>query len=144
MPTGRPVRILLVEDHPADVALARKAFAKLTTPVQLNVVLDGLEAMQFLRQVGRHSRAERPDIVFLDLNMPRMDGREVLREVDADPHLRPIPIIVLTTSSADADVNTAYSLCANSYLTKPVTFEEFLKLVQIIELYWLQTALIPR
>lgn len=144
MPTGRPVRILLVEDHPADVALARKAFARIATPVQLHVVLDGLEAMQFLHRTGRHANAERPDLVFLDLNMPRMDGREVLREVDADLTLRSIPVIVLTTSAADVDVNMAYSLCANSYLTKPVTFDEFLKLVQLIELYWLQTALIPR
>lgn len=144
MPASRPIRILLVEDHPADIALARKAFAKIATPTQLDVVLDGLEALRFLRREGRHTGAMRPDLVFLDLNMPRMDGREVLREIDADPQLRTIPVVVLTTSSADEDVNTAYNLCASSYLTKPVTFDAFLKMVLVIEAYWLRTALLPR
>lgn len=144
MPLGRLFRILLVEDHPADITLARKAFAKIATPVQLDVVLDGVEAMRFLRKEGRHTSAMRPDLIFLDLNMPRKDGREVLQEIDSSPEFKTIPVIVLTTSAADDDVAAAYALCANSYLTKPVTFDAFLKLVLIIEAYWLRTAVLPK
>ncbi len=144
MASSRPVRILLVEDHPADIALARKAFMRIATPNHLDVVLDGVEAMRFLRREGRHTSAQRPDLIFLDLNMPRKDGREVLHEIDADPTLRAIPVIILTTSSSDEDVLTAYSLCANSYLTKPVTFDDFFKLILVVESYWLRTALLPK
>jgi CheY-like chemotaxis protein len=144
MPTSPTVRILLIEDHPADIALTRKAFERLATPVQLEVVLDGFEAMQFLRQEGRYTAALRPNLILLDLNMPRMDGREVLRAISTEPTLKTIPVIVLTTSSAAIDVETAYQLCANSYLAKPVSFEDFLAIIAAIETYWLKTALIPR
>jgi len=142
--TTPPVRVLLVEDHPADIVLTRKAFSRLTTPVQLDVVLDGFEAMRFLRQQGRYQNTVRPHLILLDLNMPRMDGREVLKAVGADPALKTIPIIVLTTSSAASDVAMAYTLCANSYLAKPVGFEDFLGVIASIERYWFHTALIPR
>jgi CheY-like chemotaxis protein len=142
--TTRPVRVLLVEDHPADITLTRKAFARLGTPNQLDVVLDGYEAMRFLRREGKYTGVERPDLVLLDLNMPRMDGREVLKELDADPSLRGLPVIILTTSASPTDVAAAYQLCANSYHVKPVSFDDFLQLVEVIESYWFKTALFPR
>lgn len=141
--SSRHFHILLVEDHPADVTLTRKAFARLSTPNTLHIAIDGVEALAFLRREGRFKGAPRPDLVLLDLNMPRRDGRAVLRDVKGDEHLRVIPIVVLTTSAAAQDVKLAYSLHANGYITKPVGFEEFVAVVESIERFWLLTALLP-
>jgi len=137
------IHVLLVEDHPADVALTRKAFARLGTATQLHVALNGLEAMAFLQQTGRFAQAPRPDIVLLDLNMPRMGGLEVLDQVRAIPSLSLIPFIILTTSAAPSDVGRAYSLGANSYVVKPVKYNDFLDLIQTLDTYWLQTSQRP-
>jgi len=137
-------QILLVEDHPGDITLTRRAFQRLSTPNDLHVVVDGVEAMAFLQQVGRFTDAPRPDLMLLDLNMPRKDGREVLREVALDVVLKTIPIIILTTSSAEHEVASAYTLCANSYIVKPVSFEDFMGVIKAIESYWFGTALIPK
>lgn len=142
--SNAPFQVLLVEDHPADIALTRKAFGRITTPNNLHVALNGWEAMHFLRKEGRFREAPRPDIILLDLNMPRMNGKEVLVEIEKVPLLRCIPVIILTTSSAPVDVNSSYTLCANSYLVKPVKYADFLEMVKVIERYWFQTALIPR
>lgn len=143
MPLSRPVRVLLVEDHPADIDLTRKAFSALKTANTLHVVLDGVEAMQFLKQEGRFTSAERPDLVLLDLNMPRKDGREVLREMQADPNLCAIPVVILTTSSAQNDVDGAYRLGANGYIVKPVAFNEFTAIIRILEAYWFNVSILP-
>jgi two-component system response regulator len=142
--SNRPVRVLLVEDHPADIALTRKAFSRLNTANHLDVVLDGIEAMKFLRRQGRYTKAEVPDLILLDLNMPRMGGREVLREISKEGLHKHIPVVVLTTSDSPGDVLDVYSLCANSYLVKPVGFDDFMRLVEDLERYWFNTALIPR
>lgn len=136
-------QVLLVEDHPGDITLARRAFARLATPNALTVVLDGVEAMAFLRRQGKHRNAPRPDLILLDLNMPRKDGRQVLREIDADPGLRAIPVIVLTTSGAPRDVQEAYDLGANGYVPKPPSFVEFEAVISSIEQFWFGTALLP-
>ena len=141
-PSPRHYNVLLVEDHPADVALTKKAFARLTTPTTLYVALDGVEAMAFLHQEGRYETAPRPDIILLDLNMPRRDGRAVLRDVKADPALRSIPIIVLTTSAAAQDVLHAYALHANGYVAKPIAFDDFVSVVQSLDRFWFATAIL--
>lgn len=143
MALTRPVRVLLVEDHPADIDLTRKAFSALGTPNVLWVVLDGVEAMQFLRKEGRFDKAETPDLVLLDLNMPRKDGREVLREMRADAALSTIPVVVLTTSAAQNDVDEAYRLGANSYIVKPVAFAQFTAVISVLEAYWFNTSVLP-
>jgi len=143
MAPPRTIRILLVEDHPADITLTKRAFSRLSTPTQLSVVLDGVEALHFLRRTGRYTEVRRPDLILLDLNMPRMGGLEVLQEISADPSLRSIPVIVLTTSAAEHDVLNSYSMGANSYLVKPLGFEKFMQIVQLIENFWLQNAKIP-
>lgn len=140
----RPVRILLIEDHIADIGLTREAFRFVKTPHQLDVVIDGFEAMQFLRQQGRHSEALRPDLILLDLCLPRKDGREVLREVKEDPVLRSIPVIIFTISDEDAGVRDAYDLGANCYFAKPVAFTAFRKIVELIEAHWFHAVLYPK
>jgi two-component system response regulator len=137
----RPV-ILLVEDSPQDAYLTRIAFERAGTPHSLNVALhvarDGADALGFLRRDASHDGAPRPDLILLDLNMPGVDGRTVLREVKSDPNLRRIPIIVLTTSSAPEDVALTYDLYANAYLTKPIGLEEWAHLVDGIRRFWLE------
>lgn len=138
------VQVLLVEDHPADIALTRKAFERLSISADLHVVLDGREAMAFLRKQGRYASAPRPALVLLDMNMPRMGGLDVLREVDQDDSLRCIPFVVLTTSSAPLDVMRAYQTCANSYVVKPVKFSDFLSLIEAIMNYWFRVAILAQ
>jgi two-component system, chemotaxis family, response regulator Rcp1 len=140
---GRPVEILLVEDSPSDAALTRAALQEGRIANRLSVVCDGEEAMQYLRREGRYSQATRPDLILLDLNLPRKDGREVLAEVKDDPDLQIIPVIVLTTSAAEADVLRAYRLHANSYVTKPVGLEDFLDAIRGIEDFWLAIVRLP-
>ena len=134
---GRPVNILLVEDNPGDVRLTREALKESKLLNNLRVVEDRVEAMAYLRRERAYADAVRPDMILLDLNLPKKDGREVLEEIKGDPALRSIPVVVLTTSTAEQDVLKAYDLHANCYVTKPVDLEQFIILVQSIEEFWL-------
>jgi two-component system, chemotaxis family, response regulator Rcp1 len=140
---ARPVEILLVEDNPGDVRLAEEALRDAKMSNNLNVASDGVEALAYLRREGRHANAPRPDLVLLDLNLPKKDGREVLGEVKLDPDLRTIPIVVLTTSDADADVVRSYQLHANAYVRKPVDFDAFIEVVRSIEDFWFSVVKLP-
>jgi two-component system, chemotaxis family, response regulator Rcp1 len=137
------VDILLVEDNAGDVRLTREAFKEAKLRNQLHVVSDGVEAMEFLRHKGAYAKAVRPHIVLLDLNMPRMNGREVLAAIKNDPDLRRIPVVILTTSEAETDIAKAYDLHANCYITKPVDLDQFLKVVQAIEDFWVTIVKLP-
>jgi CheY-like chemotaxis protein len=142
-PAGQPIEVLLVEDDPGDVLLIREAFAFNKVHNNLNVVSDGEQALQFLRREGEHADAARPDLVLLDLNLPRKDGREVLADVKQDPDLRTIPIVVLTTSEAEEDVLKSYQLHANAYVTKPVDFERFVSIVRQIDDFFVSVVRLP-
>jgi two-component system, chemotaxis family, response regulator Rcp1 len=143
-PTERPLEILLVEDNPADVRLTREAFREGKIHNALMVVRDGVEAIEFLRRQGKHANAVRPDLILLDLNLPRKDGREVLAEIKADPALRRIPVVVLTTSQAETDIVKSYNLHANSYVVKPVDLEQFMGVIKSIDSFWLTAVTLPR
>jgi CheY-like chemotaxis protein len=138
-----PFEILLVEDNPGDVFLTQEAFREGRLAHRLSVVEDGEEAMRFLRREGKHSNAPQPDLILLDLNLPKKDGRELLGEVKNDPDLQQIPIIVLTTSGAEQDVARAYKLHANCYLTKPIQMDDFLKTIRSVEDFWLSVVRLP-
>jgi chemotaxis family two-component system response regulator Rcp1 len=140
---GKPIQVLLVEDSPGDVRLTQEAFRSADKSVILHVASDGVEAMAFLRHQGRHVDVPRPDLILLDLNLPRMDGREVLALIKEDDSLRTIPTVILTTSDAEADIVTSYQLHANCYLTKPVMMEAFEKLVESINSFWLTAVKLP-
>jgi len=140
---GRAIQILLVEDSPGDVRLTEEILRDAKIANDLHVVTDGEDAMDFLRGIGAHADAPRPDVMLLDLNLPRKDGREVLAEIKADPVLRRIPVIVLTTSSADEDVLHSYDLNANCYITKPIDLDEFISVVRSIEDFWLSIVRLP-
>ena len=141
--TGRPIEILLVEDSPGDVRLTKEALREGKIRNHLSVVTDGVAALAFLRREGRYANAPRPDVVLLDLNLPKKDGREVLTEIKADPRLRRIPVVVLTTSSNEEDILRAYDLHANCYITKPVDLDQFISVVQSIESFWLTIVTLP-
>ncbi|MEA2653385.1 MAG: hypothetical protein QOI37_612 [Chloroflexota bacterium] len=141
---GASIDVLLVEDSPGDVRLTREAFREANGAVKLHVASDGVEAMAFLRREGVHADAPRPDFILLDLNLPRMDGREVLAHIKDDDSLRTIPTVILTTSEADADILKSYELNANAYLRKPVTLEAFESLVKSINDFWLTKVLLPQ
>lgn len=138
------IEVLLVEDSPGDIRLTREAFRDANAAIHVNVATDGVDAMAFLRQEGDQADAPRPAIILLDLNLPRMDGREVLAQIKADPSLKTIPTIILTTSEANADIVRSYELQANSYLTKPVQLEKFESLVKSINDFWLVKAKLPQ
>ena len=138
-----PIEVLLVEDNPGDAQLTRIALEDSKISVHLNVVEDGVEAMAFLRKQEKYVKAVHPDIVLLDLNLPRKDGREVLAEIKGDENLRRIPVVILTTSQAEEDILKAYNLCANCYITKPVDFDQFVKIVQSIENFWFAIVKLP-
>jgi two-component system, chemotaxis family, response regulator Rcp1 len=138
-----PIDILLVEDSPSDVLLTREALRDARIANDLSVARDGEEAMEYLRQEGEHAGKPRPDIVILDLNLPRMDGREVLREIKGDDSLRRIPVIILTTSSSDRDIGECYDSHANCFLTKPIDFEEFIDVVRSMEHFWISVVRLP-
>lgn len=140
---GRPVEILLVEDNPADVQLTVEALRDARVHNNLHVAGDGEEALLFLRRRNEYAEAPRPDLVLLDLNLPRKSGREVLADIKADPDLRRIPVIILSTSSNDDDIASAYDLAANCYVTKPVDLDEFLGVVRAIDSFWLSLAKLP-
>jgi len=140
---GQPVEILLAEDNPGDIKLTQKALDSGQVLNNLHVVNDGQEAMSFLRREGEYADAPRPDLILLDLNMPRMDGRDVLQEIKDDESLRRIPVVVLTSSEAEEDIVQSYDLHANAYLTKPVDFDGFLDIVGRIEEFWLTVVKRP-
>ncbi|QFS43870.1 response regulator [Nostoc sphaeroides CCNUC1] len=138
-----PIEVLLVEDNPGDAQLTRIALEDSKISIHLNVVEDGVEAMAFLRKQDKYVEAAHPDIVLLDLNLPRKDGREVLAEIKGDENLKRIPVVILTTSQAEEDILKAYNLCANCYITKPVDFDQFVKIVQSIENFWFAIVKLP-
>jgi CheY-like chemotaxis protein len=140
---GRPVEILLVEDNPGDVDLTRETLQDSKLLNHMNVVGNGVEAMAYLRRQGKYAEATRPDLILLDLNLPKKDGREVLAEVKADDRLRRIPVVVLTTSSAEQDILQTYDLHANCYITKPVNLDQFSAVVQAIEEFWFTIVKLP-
>jgi len=140
---GRPIEILLVEDSPSDTDLTLEALRDFKVRNHVSVVEDGVQAMQFLRRQGPYAQAPRPDLIMLDLNLPRKDGREVLADIKGNDHLKTIPIVVLTTSRADQDILRAYQLNANCYINKPVDFNQFLEVVRSIESFWLYVVTLP-
>lgn len=140
---GHPVEILLVEDSPSDTDLTIEALKEAKVRNRLSIVEDGVAALEFLRRQGQHAGAPRPDLILLDLNLPRKDGREVLAEIKSDNDLKTIPVVVLTTSRAEQDVLQAYKYHANCYITKPVDFEQFLNVVHSIESFWLMLVTLP-
>ncbi|RKN48570.1 response regulator [Micromonospora endolithica] len=139
-----PVRILVVDDDPGDVLMIEEALADSDVEKVIDVVSDGQEAMEFLRREGRHTEARRPDVILLDLNMPRMDGRQVLGEVKSDDDLRTIPIVVLTTSNADNDILGSYTLQANAYVTKPIDLDDFNDVVRRIDEFFGRVVVLPK
>jgi len=141
--TQRPVNLLLVEDNPADVRLTEEALKQGEVAVNLNVASDGVEAVDFLRQRGKFREAPRPELILLDLNLPKKSGREVLSEIKCDPDLRRIPVVVMTTSTAEQDVEKAYHLNANCYVAKPIELDDFFEVVRSIEDFWLRKAVLP-
>jgi chemotaxis family two-component system response regulator Rcp1 len=141
---GTKIEVLLVEDSPGDVRLTQEAFHGANPFVHLNVASDGAEAMAFLKNEGAYTQAPRPDLILLDLNMPRMDGRQVLAQIKQSGALRTIPTVILTTSDAEADVEKSYELQANCYLRKPVELEIFERLVRSINDFWLTEARLPQ
>jgi chemotaxis family two-component system response regulator Rcp1 len=141
---GMPIEVLLVEDSPGDVRLTREAFREANPTIRLHVATDGVEAMAFLKRQGAHAHAPRPDLILLDLNLPKMDGREVLGQIKEDDDLKTIPTVILTTSDAEADIVRSYELRANCYLSKPVQLEAFESLVKSINDFWLTKAKLPQ
>ena len=138
-----PIEILLVEDNPGDVRLTLEALRDAKVLNHLSAVGDGVEAMAFLRRVGKHANAPRPDVILLDLNLPKKDGREVLAEVKSDDDLKRIPIVILTTSKAEEDILRTYNLHANCYITKPVDLDQFITVVKSIEDFWFTIVKLP-
>ena len=139
----RHIEILLVEDSPADVLITREAFAEFKLANPLHVVEDGVEAMAFLHQEGKYASARRPDLILLDLNLPRMNGREVLAQIKTDPQLQNIPVVILTTSHAEKDVLQAYEQHANCYIVKPVGFDNFVEAMRSIRHFWFSIVTLP-
>ncbi len=140
---SQPIEILLVEDNPGDARLALEALKESKIRNNLHHVTDGVEAMKFLRQQEKHAGVPPPDLVLLDLNMPRMDGREVLEEIKGDPDLRALPVVVLTTSEAERDLVKSYDLHANAYIVKPIDLDHFMEVVQNIEEFWFSIVKLP-
>jgi CheY-like chemotaxis protein len=142
--SAHSIEVLLVEDDPGDVLLTKEAFADHKVKNNLHIVSDGEEATAYLRRQGVHAGAPRPDLILLDLNLPRKDGREVLKDIKADPDLRSIPVVVLTTSEADEDILNSYDLHANAYVTKPVDFDSFIRIVRQIDDFFVTVVKLPR
>jgi len=140
----RDIDVLLVEDDPGDVLMTREAFADNKVTNRLSVVSDGVSALEYLRKEGEYADATTPDLILLDLNLPRMDGREVLMALKGDESLRSIPVVVLTTSEAEEDVVRSYSLHANAYVTKPVDFDRFIEVVRQIDDFFVTVVRLPR
>ena len=143
MMVSSPIEILLVEDSPGDARLTIEALKEAKVLNHISIAEDGVEAMAFLRQEGEHAAAPRPDLILLDLNLPRKDGREVLAEVKADESLALIPVVVLTTSQAEQDIAKSYQLHANCYITKPVDLDQFMEVIKAVESFWLTVVRLP-
>ena len=141
---GHPIEVLLIEDSPGDVRLTKEVFRDANLAIRLHVACDGVEAMAFLKREGAHANAPRPDLILLDLNLPKMDGREVLAHIKEDASLQSIPTVILTTSDAEADIAKSYRLRANCYLTKPVQLDKFESLVASINDFWLTQVKLPQ
>jgi len=139
----RPIEVLLVEDDEGDVLMTREALAEGQIVNRLSVAGDGVEALEYLRRGGRHTDAVRPDLILLDLNLPKRDGRQVLSEIKGDPELRRIPVVVLTTSEAEEDVLRSYDLHANAYVTKPVDFDRFVNVIRQIDDFFISVVRLP-
>ena len=139
----RPIEILMVEDNPGDVRLTVEALKEGKVRNNLHTVEDGVEALDFLRRKGRYAEAVRPDLILLDLNLPKKNGREVLAEIKKDPDLKRIPVVILTVSQAEQDIVKSYNLHANCYITKPVDLDQFLEMVKSIENFWLTVVMLP-
>lgn len=142
-PPGHPIEILLVEDNPGDVRLTREAMKEGKVCNELHVAGDGVEAIAYLRREGKYADAPRPDLILLDLNLPRMDGREVLQQIKGCTDLRRIPVVVLTTSTAEQDILKSYDLHANCYINKPIDLDQFIAVVRSIEHFWLSMVKLP-
>ena len=142
-PASTPIEVLLVEDDPGDVLMTQEAFEEHKVRNRLHVVNDGVDAVAFLRREGEYAGAPRPDLVLLDLNLPRRDGREVLAEIKNDPDLCHIPVVVLTTSQADEDIVRSYQLHANAYVTKPVDFDRFISVIRQIDEFFVSVVKLP-
>ena len=140
---GRPIEILLVEDNPGDVRLTQEAFKEGKVRNNLYVVEDGIEALGFLKREGKYAGSNRPDLILLDLNLPRMDGRELLAEIKKLPDVKRIPVVILTTSKNEADILQTYELHANCFITKPVDLDQFITIVQSIENFWMTVVILP-
>lgn len=140
---SRQIEVLLVDDNPGDARLTRIAFEEGNMQIHLNVVEDGVEAMAFLRKQGKYAEVAHPDLVLLDLNLPKKSGTEVLAQIKADETLKRIPVVILTTSQADKDILEAYNLYANCYITKPVDFDQFVSIIKSIEDFWFTIVKLP-
>lgn len=140
---GKPIEILLVEDSPGDVRLTQEALRDAKVQNHLHIASDGMEATSFLLRQGKYANAPRPDLILLDLNLPKKGGREVLEEIKQNPDLKSIPVVVLTTSAAEEDILRSYQLHANCYVTKPVDLEQFMKVVKTIDNFWLAIVELP-
>ena len=138
-----PIEILLVEDNPGDVRLTIEALKEGKVANKINVAVDGVEALAFLRREGKYENAPKPDLILLDLNLPKKNGREVLADIKTNPHLKCIPVVVLTSSQAEKDIVTTYNLHANCYITKPVDFDQFIRVVKSIENFWFSVVKLP-
>jgi two-component system, chemotaxis family, response regulator Rcp1 len=143
MRNGKAIDILLIDDSMGDVELITEVLQDSKVKNNLHVVNDGVQAMEFLKQIGKYKKAIRPDLIFLDLNMPRKDGREVLKEIKSDKTLRQIPVVIMTTSEDEQDISNSYDLQANCYVTKPLDFEQFIKVVRSIENFWFTVVQLP-
>ena len=140
---NRPINILLIEDNPGDVRLTQEAFKEGKVSTNLDIAMDGVEAIKFLRKEDSYANVATPDLILLDLNLPKRDGREVLKEIKADEKLKRIPIVILTTSNAEQDIIKSYNLHVNCYINKPVDYDKFFDIIQKIEDFWLKTAILP-
>jgi CheY-like chemotaxis protein len=140
---SRPVNILLIEDNPGDVRLTQEAFKEGNMSINLDVTMDGVEAIKYLKKENPFEQVVTPDLILLDLNLPKRDGREVLQEIKTDESLKRIPVVVLTTSNAEQDILKSYNLHVNCYINKPVDFDKFFDIIQKIEDFWLTTAILP-
>jgi chemotaxis family two-component system response regulator Rcp1 len=140
---GMPIQVLLVEDNPGDVRLTQEAFKDAKVHLEIHVVNDGVEAIDFLNRRGEYADSPRPDLILLDLNLPRKDGRDVLAEVKADTSLKSIPVVILTTSASDVDIESSYLLHANCYISKPVDLDGFLTVVRSIDNFWFSVVKLP-
>ena len=138
------IDVLLVEDSPGDIRLTQEAFRRVNSDVRLHVAMDGVDALAFLEQQAVHSKAPRPDLILLDINLPKKDGREVLRRIRENEKLKSIPTVILSTSNAPSDINDSYALLANSYLSKPIEFDKFESVVRSINDFWFEKAKLPQ